>query len=79
MRSITPRLPAALTGALCAGPALAASDLYADFPVTLQGYNGSKSHSDSYTGQAARHLLHESLKKLAGKGDGNPNPDLRTL
>lgn len=44
-------------------------DVYADFPVTLKGYKGDKKTSVAYTGQAARHVLHDSLKKLAGKGD----------
>ena len=56
-----------------------AGEVYADFPVTLKGYSGSKTTSVAYTGQIARHLLHESLKKLAGKGNGSPNPDLETL
>ena len=32
----------------------------------------------SYTGQIARHVLHDSLKKLAGKGNGKPNAALKT-
>ena len=36
-----------------------------------------KKDSTSYTGQVARHVLHNSLKKLAGKGNGNPNPELK--
>ena len=74
-----PILVGCLAGAVMIGPAQAGSDLYADFPITVKGYSGSKTHSVSYGGQIARHLLHESLKKLAGKGDGNPNPDLKTL
>jgi hypothetical protein len=46
---------------------------YGPFPVTLQDYTGSKKNSVSYTGQIARHALHDSLKKLAGKGDGGEN------
>jgi hypothetical protein len=56
--------------------AVSAADIYADFPITVKDYSGSKTSSVSYTGQAARHLLHESLKKLAGKGNGQPNADL---
>ena len=40
--------------------------VYGDFPVTVQGYSGSKTTSVSYTGQIARHTLHDSLKKMAG-------------
>lgn len=43
--------------------------VYTDFPITLEGYKGDKKTSVSYTGQAARQVLHNSLKKLAGKGD----------
>ena len=55
----------------------AGDTLYGDFPVTLKDYKGSKSSSVSYTGQIARHVLHDSLKKLAGKGNGNANPELK--
>lgn len=59
----------ALAGVFLAGsPVLA--DTYGPFPVTVKGYSGDKTDSTSYTGQAARHLLHNSLKKLAGQGDG---------
>ena len=46
---------------------------YGPFPVTLKDYTGSKKNSVSYTGQIARHVLHDSIKKLAGKGDGGGN------
>ncbi len=55
----------------------AGSDIYGNFPVTVKSYTGSKQDSTSYTGQAARHVLHNSLKKLAGKGNGQPNPELK--
>ena len=42
--------------------------VYADFPVTTN-YSGSKKTSVSYTGQMARHTLHNSLKKLSSSGD----------
>ena len=58
------------------GYASAEKNLYGDFPVTLKSYSGSKNSSVSYKGQIARHLLHESLKKLAGKGQGKANPKL---
>ncbi len=52
-------------------------DVYADFPVTVKGYKGDKKVSVSYTGQMARHVLHNSLKKLAGKGNGAANEKLK--
>ena len=66
-----------LVGALF--PALAQSDsaVYANFPITLQGYTGDKTDSTSYSGQTARHVLQNSLKKLAGKGNGEPNEELK--
>jgi len=54
-----------------------AAETYGPFPVTVKGYNGKKVNSVSYTGQIARHTLEKSLKKLASKGDGNPNPKLK--
>ena len=58
--------------------AAAAEDArYANFPITLKGYNGNKTSSVSYSGQIARHVLHDSLKALAGKGNGKPNPELK--
>jgi len=50
-----------------------AHHFYNKFPVTLKGYSGEKTNSVSYSGQIARHVLHDSLKKLAGKGDGGAN------
>ncbi len=52
-------------------------DVYADFPVTLKGYSGDKKTSVSYGGQIARHTIHNSLKKLAGKGNGKANAELK--
>ncbi len=46
----------------------ASNEIYADFPVTVQGYTGDKQTSVSYGGQMARHALHNSLKKVIGKG-----------
>ena len=51
--------------------------MYSNFPVTEKSYSGSKKDSPSYTGQMARHVLHKTLKKLAGKGNGKPNPGLK--
>ena len=52
---------------------IALSDGYGPFPVTLNGYSGDKTNTVSYSGQAARHVLEQSLKKLAGKGNGGGN------
>jgi hypothetical protein len=52
-------------------------NVYSGHPVTLSGYSGNKTTSVSYTGQIARHVLHDSLKKLAGKGTGKANPKLK--
>lgn len=49
------------------------ADTYGPFPVTVKGYDGDKTNSVSYSGQIARHVLHDSLKSLAGKGDGGAN------
>ena len=68
---------AALSFALVSGHANADGDVYADFPVTVKGYSGKKTTSVSYSGQIARHALHDSLKKLAGKGTGAANADLK--
>ena len=46
---------------------------YGPFPVTLQSYDGDATNSVSYSGQIARHVLHDSLKALAGRGDGGMN------
>jgi hypothetical protein len=49
----------------------AANKTYGPFPVTVKGYTGTKTNSVSYSGQIARHILHDSLKKLASKGDAS--------
>ncbi|MGY9014774.1 MAG: hypothetical protein ACKVG9_05710, partial [Rhodospirillales bacterium] len=64
----------ALSVALLSNAAMASDNVYANFPITVKGYSGKKTNSVSYTGQIARHALHDSLKKLAGKGNGKPNP-----
>ncbi len=66
----------ALAGVV-AGAAWADGMVYSGFPVTVKGYEGKKTTSVSYTGQIARHALHDSLKKLAGMGNGEPNPGLK--
>lgn len=50
-----------------------ANNTYGPFPITVKGYSGDKKNSVSYSGQVARHVLNDSLKKLAGKGDGGSN------
>ena len=63
--------------AMTATGALAA-DTYGPFPVTLQGYAGDKTDSVSYSGQIARHALHDSLKKAAALATVAPTrPKLR--
>ena len=42
--------------------------VYADFPITVKGYAGNKTHSESFGGQMARHTLHNSVKKLVSTG-----------
>ena len=53
-------------------------NVYSGYPVTLSGYAGNKNTSVSYTGQIARHVLHDSLKSLSGKGSGKDNPKLKS-
>lgn len=63
--------------ALAAAMNVQAAEHYADFPVTVKGYTGDAKTSEAYTGQAARQVLHTSLKKLAGQGNGEPNAQLK--
>ena len=44
-------------------------DIYGPWPVTVKDYTGDKTDSTSYSGQIARHALHDSLKSLSSKGD----------
>ena len=67
----------ALSLALVSGVAVADAAVYGQFPVTVKGYSGSKTSSTGYTGQIARHLLHDTLKKLAYKGNGSPSTALK--
>ena len=67
---------AAMLVALPAATALA-NDVYGPFPVTVKGYKGDKKNSVGYTGQIARHVIHDSLKKLAGQGNGKAYPALK--
>ena len=70
-------LAALIASSFVFGCVFAKPDMYGNFPVTEKSYSGKKKDSTSYTGQVARHVLHNSLKKLAGKGNGNPNPELK--
>ena len=70
-------LAALIASSLVFGCVFAKPDMYGNFPVTEKSYSGKKKDSTSYTGQVERHVLHNSLKKLAGKGNGNPNPELK--
>lgn len=54
-----------------------AAQNYVDFPVTVKGYEGDAKHSVSYGGQAARQVLHTSLKTLSGQGNGQANAELK--
>lgn len=56
---------------------MAADNVYGKFPVTEKSYTGSKTNSVSYSGQIARHVLHDTLKKLADSGNGSANPALK--
>lgn len=72
-----PRMSMKLTTALVASTLFAgaayAADTYGPFPVTVKGYAGDKTNSVAYSGQIARHVLLDSLKKLASQGDGGAN------
>ena len=59
----------ALASMICAGNASSSDDVYANFPITLKGYDGASKTSVSYGGQMARHMLHNGLKKAASSGD----------
>ncbi|NKW92020.1 DUF4856 domain-containing protein [Rhodobacteraceae bacterium R_SAG9] len=59
--------------AFCAVAGVAIAETYGPYPITVKGYEGDKTNSVSYSGQIARHALHDSLKKAAGKGDGGAN------
>ena len=48
---------------------LADGHVYGPYPITLKDYSGDKTNSVKYTGQMARHVLHDSLKSLVKTGD----------
>ena len=72
-------LVAATVAGILTGGALSANagEVYGPYPVTLKGWWGTETNTVSYTGQMARHVLHDSLKSLSGKGNGSPNPELK--
>ena len=51
--------------------ALTDDHVYGPYPITLKDYSGDKTNSVKYTGQMARHVLHDSLKSLVKTGDVN--------
>ena len=71
-------LAIALVSSSLSMPALAHSDAsYSGFPITVKDYKGDKKSSVAYSGQIARHALHDSLKKLSARGNGMPNAELK--
>jgi len=64
--NISKLLLAGALGITLSLPAFGDGHSYGPFPVTLKGYSGDKTNSVSYSGQIARHVLHDSLKKLSG-------------
>ncbi len=83
-RELTMKIQKLLSASVLIGSSLiylnasaASTQAYSDFPVTLKDYAGKKNTSVSYTGQAARQVLHNSLKSLAGKGTGEENAELK--
>ena len=62
-KTIRTTLSAAALAMVTSAPVNGA-EVYANFPVTVKGYAGPKTTSVSYSGQIARHVLHDSLKKL---------------
>ncbi len=83
-RELTMKIQKLLSASIIIGSSLiymnafaASNQAYSDFPVTLKDYAGKKKTSVSYSGQATRQVLHNSLKSLAGKGTGEENAELK--
>ena len=55
--------------------AVFAADVYTQFPVTVKNYQGNATSSVSYSGQAARQVIHNSLKKTISKGQGKQDAE----
>lgn len=66
-----------ISASVATSVAHADASVYGNSPITVKGYSGDAKNSNSYKGQIARHLLLNSLKKLAGKGTGKANPELK--
>ena len=77
MRQITTAGLALMGAGILSAPTFADDRYYGKFPITVKGYQGSAKDSVSYGGQIARQVLHDSLKKLAGQGNGKPDPRLK--
>lgn len=77
MRKFLLSTATAISVAFLSSTSMADSPVYGGFPVTVKGYGGDETTSVSYSGQIARHVLHDSLKKLAAQGNGAPNPGLK--
>lgn len=75
MSTTSLKLGASLLALSLSSTAAFASDTYGPYPVTVKGYTGDKTNSVSYSGQVARSVLVESLKKASGKGDGGANAE----
>ncbi|MEO9683598.1 MAG: DUF4856 domain-containing protein [Tateyamaria sp.] len=61
------------TLAICIMGAAASAETYGPYAITEKSYSGDKTNSVSYSGQVARSVLLDSLKSLAGQGDGGAN------
>ncbi|NRB05903.1 MAG: DUF4856 domain-containing protein [Rhodobacteraceae bacterium] len=51
------------------------AESYGPYPITEKSYSGDKTNSVSYSGQVARNVMIDSLKKLAGKANGGANAE----
>ena len=61
-------LSVAVGTALALSVSASQAESYGPYPITLQKYSGEKKNSVAYTGQVARHVLHNSLKKAISSG-----------
>ena len=61
-------LSVAVGTVLALGVSASQAESYGPYPITLQGYSGEKKNSVAYTGQVARHVLHNSLKRQSQAG-----------
>ncbi len=77
MKTLAKAAVAATGIAAIAATAQAEDRVYGPFPVTVKGYQGTAKNSVKYTGQIARQVLHDSLKKLAAKSGGATDAALK--